>query len=125
MICPQSRPTFTGLFAVGGPDVLHGVGLGAYSGSPIQVTYDIGGHYSELRVGLAIGDKWPYPAHLDILGDDASLLSGGVDITHSGQIISKTPSLAGCNTRVAGGLGHRVEGLGELRGCREPSSSLP
>jgi hypothetical protein len=91
----QGKPDYTGVSAVGGRDVLHGVGLSVVAGSPRQVSYDIGGHYSQLQVGLAIGDDLPGPAHLDILGDGMSLLSGGVDVTPNGQLISKTVNLAG------------------------------
>jgi hypothetical protein len=91
----DGQTKFTGVFVLAGRDVPHGVGFDTYGNEPRQVTYDIGGHYSELQVALAIGDIYKAPAHLDILGDGTSLLSGGVDVTPNGQVINKAVNVTG------------------------------
>jgi hypothetical protein len=88
-------PFSTGLTQLGGRDIPHEVGILAWAGSPTEVDYDIGGHYSQLQVALAIGDQHQAPAHLDIVGDGRSLLSGGVDVSPNGQLTSEAVNVAG------------------------------
>lgn len=94
----SGHPESTGPQSVGGKDVPHGVALSVIAGSPEQVAYKIGGHYSELQVQLGIGDNGPYPAHADILGDGNSLLGGGVDLVPNGELVSRTITVTGIRT---------------------------
>jgi hypothetical protein len=88
---------YTGVFQAGGQDVAHGVGFRTLGFLQSQVGYNIGGHYSQLQVSLAIGDAYQAAAHLDIFGDGKSLLSGGVDVypNPNSPLINKTVNVAG------------------------------
>jgi serine/threonine protein kinase len=98
-LSPSGQPAAAGALTVGGKDLTHAVGLDAANSSPTHIDYTLGGRYTTLRVDLAIGDKYGGgAAHIDILGDGSSLLSGGVDLSSTSGIRHESVSLVGVQT---------------------------
>jgi hypothetical protein len=88
--------SYPGPFTVSGHAIPHTVGFFVSPGSPGQVIYDIGGHYTTLIVDFSIGDQDNVnPVHFDILGDGSLLLSGGVDATPAARTVRKTVTVTG------------------------------
>ena len=88
--------SYPGPFTVSGHAIPHAVGFFVSPGSPGQVIYDIGGHYTSLIVDFSIGDQdAANPVHFDILGDGSLLLSGGVDATPAARTVRKTVTVTG------------------------------
>ncbi len=115
----DTKPDYVGLFVVKGRSVAHGVGFRTFSGSPHEVSYDLGGHYATFTAELAIGDKdFAGSASFDILGDGTSLLPSGVVVNHGRFCFRKRQRFRRASAHPCPLQQRRLRATGDVRKAR-------